>query len=445
MSVYHEYRSKLHTPEEAVQIVRSGDWVDYTTTLGMPVLLDQALAKRREELRDVKIRGNLIFGPIETVECDSTKEHFIYNTWHCSPYERKLCDQGLCYYIPMIFRNLASYYREYLTVNVAMMSVAPMDRHGYFNLSTSTGVAKAILDKADFVVLEVNENLPVVYGGLEECIHISEVDMVVEGDHAPLPTVPPAEITEIDRRIASHILPFVEDGATIQLGIGGMPDVMGKLIAESDRKDLGMHTELCSDAYVDLFRSGKLTNQRKTYCRGKGVFGIAFGSAELYDWIDENPGLLALPLEIVNSSEVIRHIDHMVSICNCISADLYGQVCAESAGTRQISGTGGQLDFLTGAARSKGGKAFLCMTSTYTDKTGGVKSRIVPTFSGDIVTSPRSQVYYMATEYGVVNLAGCTTWERAEKLISIAHPAFRETLIQAAERQKIWRRSNKIL
>ena len=443
MDLVSEYKSRLVTPEEAVKTVKSGDWVDYITGICMPQLLDAALAKRRDELFDVKIRGNLLNGPIETVECDPTKEHFIYHSWHCSSYERRLCDKGLCYYIPMVFRSLSEYYIHFLDVNVAMIGVTPMDRHGYFNLSASTGVAKAILDKADVVIVEVNEHLPRLRGGFDEVIHISEVDMIVEGEHRLPEYSKPAASTREEEAIAELILPYIVDGATVQLGIGGMPNALGKLMALSDLKDLGMHTELCSDAYLSLFEAGRLTNRRKTLHRDKGVMGIAFGSQSLYDWLDDNPGIMACPLSYVNAPEVIARLDNMVSINSCISVDLYGQVVAESSGTRQISGTGGQLDFLTGAAMSRGGKAFICMTSTHRDGGGAVRSRIVPKFQGDIVTSPRSQAYYMATEYGVVNLVGRSTWERAELLVSIAHPDFRESLIRSAEEQGIWRRSNK--
>ncbi len=443
MDVYGEYRRKLCTPEEAVQVVKSGDWVDYTTCLGFPTLLDAALAARRDELTDVKLRGNLIFGPIRTVECDPTREHFYYNSWHCSAYERSLCDRGLCNYIPMVFRNVGPYYFHFLSVNVAMMCVTPMDRHGYFNLSCSTGVAKSILDKADVVILEVNERLPKIYGGFDESVHISEVDYVVEGDHDPLPEFPPPAPTAEDVQIARLILPHIPSGATLQLGIGGMPNTIGRMLARSDLKDLGMHTELCSDAYVDLFEAGKLTNRKKSIHAGKGMMGIAFGTRRLYDWIEENPSVIAAPLEYVNEPRVIAQLDNMVSINSCISADLYGQVCAESAGTRHISGTGGQLDYLTGASMAHGGKSFICMPSTYVDPEGRRHSRIVPTFQGDIVTDPRSHAYFIATEYGVVNLAGLTSWERADMLISIAHPDFRESLIQSAMRQGIWRASNR--
>lgn len=442
MDIKSEYRAKLRTAEEAVKVVKSGDWVDYFTALGMPVLLDRALAKRRDELTDVKIRGNLLFGPIECVECDPWQEHFTYNSWHCSSYERKLADRGLCYYIPMIFRNLVPYYRHFLEVNVAMISVTPMDEHGYFNLSTSTGIAKGILDKANFIILEVNERLPRVHG-FDEVIHISEVDLIVEGEHEPLTELKLPETTPEDIKIAEQIIPFIKDGSALQLGIGGMPNAVGKMIAESGIKNLGMHTELCCDAYLELDRAGVLTNRKSSLQRDKGVFGIALGSRGLYEWLNNNPGLHACPLEYVNSPEIIGKIDDMISINSCISTDLYGQVSAESNGTRQISGTGGQLDYLTGAAMSKGGKAFICMTSTYTTKDGVRRSRIVPTFNGDIVTSPRSQSYFIVTEFGVVNLVGRSTWERAELLISVAHPDFRQELIEAADKQHIWRRSNK--
>jgi len=442
MDIKSEYRAKLRTAEEAVKVVKSGDWVDYFTALGMPVLLDRALAKRRDELTDVKIRGNLLFGPIECVECDPRQEHFTYNSWHCSSYERKLADRGLCYYIPMIFRNLVPYYRHFLEVNVAMISVTPMDEHGYFNLSTSTGIAKGILDKANFIILEVNERLPRVHG-FDEVIHISEVDLIVEGEHEPLTELTLPETTPEDIKIAEQIIPFIKDGSALQLGIGGMPNAVGKMIAESGIKNLGMHTELCCDAYLELDRAGVLTNRKSSLQRDKGVFGIALGSRGLYEWLNNNPGLHACPLEYVNSPEIIGKIDDMISINSCISTDLYGQVSAESNGTRQISGTGGQLDYLTGAAMSKGGKAFICMTSTYTTKDGVRRSRIVPTFNGDIVTSPRSQSYFIVTEFGVVNLVGRSTWERAELLISVAHPDFRQELIEAADKQHIWRRSNK--
>lgn len=439
-----EYKRKLRTPDDAVKIVKSGDWVDYSVALGFPYLLDKALARRKDELTDVKIRGNLIFGPIEAVECDPLREHFIYNSWHCSPYERKLCDQGLCNYIPMIFRNVVPYYHHFLTVNVVMICVTPMDSHGYFNLSTSTGVAKGIINEADVVIVEVNEKLPKMLGGFEESVHISEVDYIVEGDHPVLPQLinPPAG--EVEIAIADHIIPKIESGSTLQLGVGALPDEIGKKLAQSDVKDLGMHTELASDAYLDLFEAGKLTNSKKKYWNGKGVTGFALGTDRFYEWIDDNPGVVGCPLTYVNSPYTISKINNMVSINSCIAVDIYGQISSETSGLRHISGTGGQLDYVTGASDSSGGKSFICMKSVHTDRYGVKHSNIKPHFEGDIITTPRSQAYYIVTEYGIVNLEGRSTWERAEMLISLADPSFRDELIAEAEKQKIWRRSNKI-
>lgn len=443
MDYISEYRRKLCTAEEAVKRVKSGDWVDFGSNNSFPVSLDAALAKRRDELSHVKVRGNLLPGPIQVVECDPEMEHFVYHTWHCSGYERKLCDQGRAYFTPMIFRNEAWYYEQFLTLNVAMISVGPMDRHGYFNLSGALGINRAIINRADCVIVEVNEAMPRIHGGYDESVHISEVDCVVEAGCRPLWEMKTPEPSEADIRIAQNIFPYIHDGATIQLGIGGMPNALGELIAASDLKDLGMHTELCSDGYLALYKAGKLTNRRKTLYPNKGVLGLAIGTKELYDWLDDNPGVAGFPLSYVNDPTVIARNDNMISINGCLTADLYGQVGAESAGTRQISGTGGQLDFVTGATMSKGGKAFLCMSSTYTDKKGERHSRIVPSFRGDIVTTPRSQAYYLVTEYGAAMLAGQSTWQRAEQLIGLTHPDFRDELIRSAEEQHIWLPSNK--
>ena len=437
---YAEYRSKLVSADEAVKIVKSGDWVDYNTATSKPVILDKALAKRRDELTDVKVRGNMLSGPLEIVEADPSQEHFIYHTWHCSDYERSLCDKGLCYFMPMVFHNMSAYYHFFIDVDVAMISLPPMDRFGYFNFSINTGTAAEILRKAKKVIVEVNENLPHVRGGYDDCIHISEVDYIVEGYHEPWPEIAPQVITPQEEAIANQILPYLVNGSTLQIGVGGMANAIGKLLAQSDLKDLGMHTELCTDAYLDLYEAGKLTNKYKNINRGKSVLGFALGSPALYDWLDGNPSIKAYPLEYVNKPEIIGQIDNMVSINSCISVDLYGQVSAESVGTRQISGTGGQLDFLEGASISRGGRSFICLNSTYTDKDGKLRSCIVPHFEGDIITSPRSQVYFIATEYGVVNLEGTTSWERAERLISIAHPAFRGWLEEEAAKLRIFRK-----
>ena len=445
MDYISEYKSKLCTPEQAAALVKSGDWVEYGAGVAFPKLCDAALAKRRDELTDVKIRGILCYGPIEAVECDPEQKHFTYNSWHLTGYERKLADRGLCYYQPMLYRNLRWYYDNFLHINVAFVGAAPMDKHGYFNLSIGTGNARAYIDNADVVVIEVLDGLPHAMGGQDESVHISEVDMVVEGEHGQTIQLPSKAPGEVDAKIAANVIPYLCDGATIQLGIGGVPDALGMMIAESDLKDLGMHTEFATDAFYKLFAAGKITNRRKNIDRNKAVFGIAAGTQDLYDWIDCNPGVAAYPISYVNDPDVIAQLDNFISLNSCVGIDLYGQVSSESSGTRQISGTGGQVDFLTGATKSRGGKAFICMSSTFKAKDGTVKSRISPYFNaGDIVTSPRSQAFYIATENGVVNLAGASTWERAEKIISVAAPEFRDELIKAADAQRIWRRSNKV-
>ena len=443
MDFIKEYNEKLKTPEEAVKVVKSGDWVDYVVGLGIPEILDKALAKRKEELFDVKIRGYLVLHPLETIESDPTREHFHYNSWYMSGYERKLCDRGLGSFSPMIFRNLPSYYRKgHAPVNVAMMQVSPMDDHGYFYFSLSCCSARAVMDVADYIILEVNENLPKVQG-TQNVIHISEVDAIVEGEHGPLSTMPKPAPTEIDTKIADIIVSELKDGVTIQLGIGGLANVIGAKISESDLKDIGVHTELLADAYYDLYEAGKITNAKKNIDRHKTVFGIALGSQNLYDWAADNPSVLTTGIDYCNDPYVISQIDNFVSINNCVSIDLYGQINGESSGSRQISGTGGQLDFLTGAYMSNGGQAYICMTSSYKDKQGNLKSRIVPTFNGDAITDPRSQAFNVVTEYGKASLVGKPDWMRTEALINIAHPDHREELIAEAEKLGIWRKSNK--
>jgi butyryl-CoA:acetate CoA-transferase len=441
MTPMEEYASKRRTAEEAVEVVRSGQWVDYAMGLGQPIALDRALAARRGDLRNVKVRGALALRPLQVVEADPQGESFTYSSWHFSGYERRLHDQGHCHYIPMIYRRKPMHYRKTLESDVVMLSVAPMDRHGFFSFSLTNSATRAQVERAKTVLVEVNRRLPRSLGGREEHVHLSEVTFVVEGDDPELATLTPPAPTEVDRRVARLIVEEIESRSTIQLGIGGLPNTVGRMLAESDVQDLGMHTEMLVDAYLELHRRGKLTNARKNVDRGKGVWTFCVGSRELYDWVDENPGLACYPVDYTNAPDVMARNERMVTINSAVEIDLFGQISAESSGPRQISGTGGQLDFLTGAYLSEQGKAFVCLPSTYQDKrTGRVQSRIVPTLpAGGIVTDPRTQAHWVVTEWGKVNLAGRSTWERAERLISIAHPDFREDLVQAAERLNIWR------
>lgn len=444
MTVYDEYQTKLCTPEVAVRLVRDGDWVDYSQACSFPTELDAALAKRCDDLQNINVRNAISCRPVQIVEQDLKGKTFTYNLWHCSGLDRKYLDTGRAFHSPMIFRNCSTYYtRGYAPVNVAMVTVAPMDTQGNFNYGLTNCCQQAMLDAADTIILEVNKEMPVIYGMENDHIHISDVDYVVESQ-ASLCTVPNREASDIDRQIAQNIFPYLHNGMTLQLGIGGMPNALGVLIAESDLKDLGMHTELMSDGYLDLYKAGKITNKKKKLQKGKGVFSICLGSKELYKFLDHNQDILSAPMEYVNNPETIRQLDDFVSINGCIAMDLYGQVCSESAGIRQISGTGGQLDFVTGAYMAEHGKAFLAMSSMHVDKQDVRHSHILPKFTeGDIITTPRTQAPYMVTEYGVANLSGLTTWQRAEAIIQIAHPDFREELIKAAEVQRIWRRSNK--
>ena len=439
------YQQKLTTPEEAVKLVKDGDWVEYGMTTSQPVLLDAALAARKEELKDIKVRETMSLFPRKVVECDPMRDTFTVSNWHMSGYDRKACAQGAMNFSPMCFRNQPSIYRDLLDVDVAMITVASMDGHGYFNFGLCAAATEAMVQKAKKVIVEVNPNMPRCLGGLGEAIHISDVDAIVEAPGIAIPTIPFVAGDEIDAMIAKPIVEAIPDGATLQLGIGGLPNTVGAMIAKSDLKDLGFHTEMLVDAFYLMYKEGRLTNKAKRLNRNKGVYSFALGSQKLYDWIDDNPSLAAFPIDYVNDPAVIGQMDNFISINSCIEVDLFGQVSAESKGPHQISGTGGQLDFTDGAYRSRGGKGIIAMHSTHTDKKSGVTtSNICPTLAqGTTVTDPRSQTCWIATEYGMVNLMGKSTWERAEALISIAHPDFRDELIKKAEEMKIWRYSNK--
>ena len=445
MRYMDQYRKKFTTPEAAARAVRPGDWVDYTMGHGIPPALDHALAARVGELEDVKIRGMLALRPLAVVDADPEGRVFTYMSWHFGGLERRLHDGGSAYYNPLLYRRLPLHYRNTLEVDVAMVSVSAMDKHGFFNFSLHNSATRAVVEKAKTVIVEVNENLPVCFGGREESVHIDEVDHVVEGGNPELPELPRLEPTAVDRAVARRIVEHSENGSTLQLGIGAMPDAVGRILCESDLRDLGMHTEMLIDAYLDLHTAGKLTNRAKGIDRGKGVFSFCVGTRELYEWADRNTGIASYPVDYTNDPDTMALNDRLVTINNCVEVDLFGQVNSESAGLRQISGTGGQLDFCTGAYLSRGGKGFICLSSTYTErKSGEVRSRIVPTLApGSAVTDPRSQTPYLVTEWGLANLSGRSTWERAERIIALAHPRFRADLVRAAERMKIWRRSNK--
>ena len=445
MNYAAEYQNKLTTAEKAVQVVKSGDWVDYGWCTNHPVALDKALAARKDELTDVKVRGGVTMWMPEICQAEDAGEHFTWHSWHCSGVDRKIIKKGMGYFSPIRYSELPRYYRENVDVDVAMIQVTPMDSHGNFNFGLAASHLADMLAKAKTVIVEVNKNMPWVFGLTGSEINIKDVDMVVEGDNPAIAQLGGGgEPSDVDKAVAKLIVEQIPNGACLQLGIGGMPNAVGSMIAQSDLTDLGVHTEMYVDGFVDMAMAGKLTGRNKALDKGRQVYAFAAGSQKLYDYINRNPDVMAAPVEYTNDVRALAQLDNFISINNAIDMDLYGQVNAESAGTKHISGTGGQLDFVMGAYLSHGGKSFICMSSTVTGKDGSVKSRIVPTLTpGSIATDPRSCVQYLVTEYGMINLKGLSTWERSEAIISIAHPDFREELIQAAEKMQIWRRSNK--
>ena len=447
MDIRQEYEKKLCSAEEAVKVVQSGDWIDYGWNACAPVALDRALAARYQELWDVKVRGAVLLSRPAILSVPDTAEHFIWNSWHMSGLERKLISEGIAYYIPLRYSELPRYYREHIDpVHVAMIQVPPMDEDGYFSYGLNASHLEALFEKAEVIILEVNRNYPRCLGGENTRIHISQVDMVVEGDNPYLNQLPSAAPTEVDRAVANLIVSQIPSGACLQLGIGGMPNAVGSLIAESDLRDLGVHTEMYVDAFVDIAKAGKINGSKKTIDTGKQVYAFATGTQKLYDYLHENPECMANSVDYTNDARVIAQIDNFISINNAVDVDLFGQVNAESAGTRHISGAGGQLDFVLGAYLSKGGKSFICCSSTMKDKAGNLHSRIRPTLqTGSIVTDTRTNVHFLVTEYGMVNLKGASTWERAERIISVAHPDFRDSLIRSAEEMGIWKKRHKTL
>ncbi len=447
MGYAEEYQKKLVSADEAVKVVNSGDWVDYGWCNGTADALDQALAKRTDELKDVNVRGGILLKTPAIFEREDAGEHFTWNSWHMSGIERKLISRGCAYYAPIRYSELPRYYRESNTKKnaVAMFQVAPMDKHGFFNFGPNASHLAAVVETSAIVIVEVNENMPRCLGGTENNVHISDVDYIVEGSNPPIAEMGAGgPASDVDKAVAKLIVNEIPDGACLQLGIGGMPNAVGSLIAESDLKDLGVHTEMYVDAFVDIAKAGKINGSRKNIDRFRQAFAFGCGTKKMYDYLDENPEILSAPVSYTNDIRSISALDNFMSINNAVDLDLFGQVNAESAGTKHISGAGGQLDFVLGAYLSKGGKSFICCSSTYKTRDGQVKSRILPTLNpGSIVTDTRANTHFLVTEFGIVNIKGLSTWEKAEAIISIAHPDFRDELIAEAEKMNIWRRSNK--
>ena len=448
MDYTQEYKQKLVSADEAVKVIKSGDWVDYGWCTGTPDALDKALAKRTDELKDVNLRGGILLKPLAVFEREDAGEHFTWNSWHMSGIERKYINRGFSYYAPIRYSELPRYYRDSATPDdVAMFQVAPMDKHGYFNFGPNASHMMAVCETSKKIIVEVNKNMPRCLGGFENSIHISDVDFIVEGENPAIGELGGGgAATEIDQAVAKLIVDEIPNGACLQLGIGGMPNAVGSMIAESDLKDLGVHTEMYVDAFVDIARAGKINGSKKNIDRFRQVYGFGAGTKKMYDYLDNNPECMSVPVDYANDINVISAHDNFISINNAVDIDLYGQVNAESAGIKNISGAGGQLDFVLGAYKSKGGKSIICLSSTFKTKSGELQSRIRPTLAnGSIVTDTRANTHYVVTEYGMVNLKGLSTWQRAEALIGIAHPDFRDQLVKDAERMGIWKNTSKLL
>lgn len=426
------FNKKSVSASTAVKAVKSDDWVAYSHFAMFPDTLDRALSLRAGRLSGVKVKTSTAMHSAKVAECDPCQEAFIYNSSFFSRHDRHLGDKGLAHYIPGNFHEEVRYLEDGHTArpNVAMIKTAPMDNRGNFNFGPSATFTRATCEAADTVIVETGSRVPVCLGGKNESIHISEVDFIVEGDDSPLPTIPDITATENDRKIARFILEELSDGCCLQLGIGGIPNAVGSMIADSDLKNLGFHSEMMNDAFLHLFEKGRINGSQKNIDRNRHVYTFAMGSEDLYRFLDKNPSCASCSVDYTNDYEVIAGNDRVVSINNALQVDLYGQICSESQGTRHISGTGGQLDFVIGATKSRGGKAFICLHSTR-QRDGKLRSNIVANVRG-IVTVPRSMAFYVATEYGLVNLKGKTTWERVGLLISIAHPMFRQQLLDQA-------------
>jgi acyl-CoA hydrolase len=347
-----EYRNKLVSADKAVSVVKPGDWVDYGAFCCAPEFLDSALA-RRTDLYDVKIRALAFPGAAAVTDPAGHNNGFVYNSWHFSGAERKNHDLGGCHFIPFVYHEGPSHYRKNVHTEVCMVRTAPMDEKGFFNFGIANSFQKAIIDNAKTVIVEVNENIPQCLGGYDNAVHVSDVDYIVESDNKQLLTLPEPSISLVDQTIAALIMEKIEDGSCIQLGIGGLPNAIGKMIAQSDLKNLGVHTEMLADAYLDMFEKGKISNSEKFMDNGRMVYTFALGSRRLYDFLHNNPECASYPVDYTNSLANISANHKVVSINNALEVDLYGQVSSESSGFRHITGTGGQFEIGRASCRER--------------------------------------------------------------------------------------------
>ncbi len=430
MDVKELYKRKLISLEEAVRLVQSNQKICTAMAASEPAGLLTALAGRKDELENVTIVSSLIMRDYEIFKPEMTGR-FLNETWFYGPGDRANHVHGNVTYIP---NNLHEAGKKKLAndkINIFWGTATPMDKRGYFSLSLGLTYEKLMIEQADLVVLEINENLPWTLGDTQ--VHISEIDHVVENT-IPLVQLPPVEPGEEELVIGQYIAEMIEDGATLQLGIGGIPNAIAQSLM--DKRDLGVHTEMFTDGMVDLFNAGVITGRRKTIWKGKMVGTFALGTQKLYDFIDTNLAVEFQQGYVVNDPCVVGQNHKMVSINTALQVDLTGQVCSEAIGNRHYSGTGGQADTHRGAQRSPGGKGIIALRSTA--KAGKISTIVAQLPAGAKVTLGRNDIDYIVTEYGVAHLKGRSVRDRVQAMINIAHPDFRAELREEANRLQIW-------
>lgn len=429
-----QYNERLTTAEQAVRAVKSGDVVYVGTCSSAAYALCDALGERGGELEDVTLTCSQIIRKV-AIMSDRWPRAFRVCTYFMGTQERSMQELGRCDFTCVHLSQVDLFCRQTAPADVAFFEVSPPDENGYMSYG-ATGVAlhTYIKERAKTVILQVNRNVPYVYGE-ENLIHVSEADAIVEADQE-LVENPELPVDETIQTISGFIVDQIPDGACIQLGLGGVANAVGYGLRT--KNDLGSHTELMSDSIMELMKLGVVNNSRKQFMPGKTVASFTFGSRELYRFVDRNPDMYYMPFPIVNDPVNIAKNDNMISINTALSIDLFGQVDADNLAGKQYSATGGQLDFVRGAQMSRGGKSFIAVTSSFTDRSGQRRSRIVLQFpAGTAVTTPRSDVQYIVTEYGCVNLKPLTMRERVRAMISLAHPQFRAELTEQARAHKM--------
>lgn len=424
-NIYHE---RLSTPEAAVGAIQSRSRIFLTGNCSVPQSLMKALVEHAPTLKEIEIVQVLTIGDAAYVEAGMEK-YLRVNTMFISDNVREAVNQGRADFTPCLLSEVPLLFSSgLLPIDVALIQVSPPDEHGFCSLGVEVGVTKSAAESARLVIAEVNPRMPRTLG--DSFLHVRKFHHILPVDYA-LPEIVMGGSDEVAKQIGAHVAAMIEDGSTLQMGIGAIPD--GVLHHLRDKKDLGIHTELFSDGVVELFEAGVITNEKKTLHRGKIIAGFLLGTQRLYDFVDNNPVVEMHPTEYVNDPFIIAQNEKMVAINSAIEVDLTGQVCADSIGTRLYSGVGGQLDFMRGASRSADGKPIIALPSTVTTRSGESFSRIVATLKeGAGVTTGRNDVHYVATEYGVAHLYGRTIRERAMALIDIAHPDYREELAKTA-------------